>query len=713
MRSSAIGTWIFNDFIRPPATTVTFNVKGEYKPHRDDATYKKVFSTDKPLTLYYPGSVPSRPDRNAILIWNANSSKVLSPYYTIGIQQYAQSSFVYQTTSSFETASTITSVSSASAGYIKITGGADADDVRLISWLESNCTFIETDKKIFYLAGGGKLVAGGVTYYDQYEYIGSVYPTVTASKTGFYFERWVDHHGRPIDVTPGTRIETNGEVISPLYSETPPTPPEPEYHTVTYNANGGVVRYSGNDYSTFSYTGEEFPTISVSRAYGTFLGWKDAGGNVVDVTPGNPITEDVYVIASWSITPPVYTYDITLNAGSGTVSPSVIYDVTEVPPLPVPVYQTGGFVGWYYEASFTTPVKVGDHLMSDITIYAKYTTDVITDPTTKSASGLFGMFVLTADQVDLDHLYQDIYSSSIQDLFSKDKMFKSEIDAICSIRRYPFSIVSKVARTGGDHGYTDEAVYINGIPITSISTDRPKLKYFTCVLDSEYIDVPVIYGNWLDYECQYLLYLPFVGYVSVPSEYAVGSRITPTYIVDFISGTATCVVKVNGIIRNTFPNISISDTLPITSTNRTEISGKLTSDSINGLFNTMGSTVSGAMRGGVGGAIGGFAGSSISAGINIGTDLYRLKNPSYSPQMLGSANTSMNLPMSCKMLIIKPDKVDSSNYEKLIGKPLEEVRTLGDLSGYVQIREVHTDGIIATKPELDEIESLLKSGVIL
>lgn len=49
---------------------------------------------------------------------------------------------------------------------------------------------------------------------------------------------------------------------------------------------------------------------------------------------------------------------------------------------------------------------------------------------------------------------------------------------------------------------------------------------------------------------------------------------------------------------------------------------------------------------------------------------------------------------------------------ELIGRPLYQVRTLGDLSGFVQVQDVHVEGITAAfLEEVQEIESLLRSGV--
>lgn len=53
------------------------------------------------------------------------------------------------------------------------------------------------------------------------------------------------------------------------------------------------------------------------------------------------------------------------------------------------------------------------------------------------------------------------------------------------------------------------------------------------------------------------------------------------------------------------------------------------------------------------------------------------------------------------------------NYGHYYGYPANYTDTLGNLSGFTQVSDVHLDGFTCTKDELDEIERLLKEGVIL
>ena len=63
--------------------------------------------------------------------------------------------------------------------------------------------------------------------------------------------------------------------------------------------------------------------------------------------------------------------------------------------------------------------------------------------------------------------------------------------------------------------------------------------------------------------------------------------------------------------------------------------------------------------------------------------------------------------------VIVPPDTNSAAYWSAYGKPDHEMRYLYDLTGYAQIEQIHMRYMdTATKSEIDELETLLKSGVI-
>lgn len=78
-------------------------------------------------------------------------------------------------------------------------------------------------------------------------------------------------------------------------------------------------------------------------------------------------------------------------------------------------------------------------------------------------------------------------------------------------------------------------------------------------------------------------------------------------------------------------------------------------------------------------------------------------------RVTGNVSTTLVSP-GPRLLIMEKEQLDIP--ENIIGRPLYQVRTLGDLSGFVQVQDVHVEGIPgAFLEEVQEIESLLRSGV--
>ena len=65
------------------------------------------------------------------------------------------------------------------------------------------------------------------------------------------------------------------------------------------------------------------------------------------------------------------------------------------------------------------------------------------------------------------------------------------------------------------------------------------------------------------------------------------------------------------------------------------------------------------------------------------------------------------------VIIERPNMCNPEQYGKYNGRPSMIYANLGSLVGYTVVQEVQLTGFTATNPELDEIGSFLKGGVIL
>lgn len=115
----------------------------------------------------------------------------------------------------------------------------------------------------------------------------------------------------------------------------------------------------------------------------------------------------------------------------------------------------------------------------------------------------------------------------------------------------------------------------------------------------------------------------------------------------------------------------------------------------------------------------GSAANAVSGAIQGGSYLGALKGgwdwatdimfPPSTFSVSGTVNATL-VSTAPRLLIMEKIQLDVP--ENIIGRPLYQVRTLGDLTGFVQVQDVHVEGIPgAFLDEVQEIESLLRSGV--
>lgn len=78
----------------------------------------------------------------------------------------------------------------------------------------------------------------------------------------------------------------------------------------------------------------------------------------------------------------------------------------------------------------------------------------------------------------------------------------------------------------------------------------------------------------------------------------------------------------------------------------------------------------------------------------------------------GDANAGMMIQYPY-VIISRPEQNVPEDYGHYYGYPSNIYQNLGSLKGYTEVAAIHVDGISATEQEIDELDSLLKGGVIL
>lgn len=290
-------------------------------------------------------------------------------------------------------------------------------------------------------------------------------------------------------------------------------------------------------------------------------------------------------------------------------------------------------------------------------------------------------------------------------------------------------------------------------------SDTHKLKFLkpvSVVLSHTLIEPK--YNNFLDYEpyTNLMLYIPYVGYVELPTNRVMGKDLCIEYLIDFVNDNSSVILSVDSIYKSkeisqyiyhdytidtrgeiiaTYPcKLSISkpvirDNASSRELQKTIAENKRDQGILEGIgqFITgglglatgfMGDSV-GSMVKGTGGLIGGVTkvGNSIMQ-YNIDMELANRRNLGYGNYF---GNVIENDLLQSRIIYIRPNPVYftedlnySLKYNHLVGRPSSYVGQLKNLSGFTQIGGTHIENIKnAVSEELEEIENLLKVGVLL
>lgn len=218
------------------------------------------------------------------------------------------------------------------------------------------------------------------------------------------------------------------------------------------------------------------------------------------------------------------------------------------------------------------------------------------------------------------------------------------------------------------------------------------------------------------YHSRISLYLPYASSeVTLESEqlydatYKKVRKITVYLSVDFDTGAGTYyIVSANPESEATDSylcatvNAQVGFPIALGGSNANE----MVKEAVNAFANTALGAVAGATAGGVPGMI---------AGSVKGATSFLNVNQHYRSIGGSSNKTSFNCPKKVMLSISMPNIADvSETYLAQYGLPLQESRKLSMLKGFTRVSDVHVENIQnATLTELNAIENMLKSGVIL
>ena len=220
----------------------------------------------------------------------------------------------------------------------------------------------------------------------------------------------------------------------------------------------------------------------------------------------------------------------------------------------------------------------------------------------------------------------------------------------------------------------------------------------------------------------YEIFLPYYGYTEISANYLLGKKISVYYILNFDNGESIVQVLSEGkLIFTGKCNVLIK--LPISSSNLETINAQRTSNDIVLASNFIGSSVLAALGIATGNPV-------IAAGGVVGAGSAIVNNISKSQQLITKGNTQvisrtdgLNNQQFVSLRITKQVPIGyNEDYFAKYGRPFKSNMRLIDLkgTGFTKIDKVEFDYISSTATnkvnvlteELDELESILKKGII-
>lgn len=604
----------------------------------------------------------------------------------------------------------------------------------------SDMKWSEILKEMCGLEGGARWYTNFVTMSSKNEYIDAVWKS--ASCSDFDESIYYSDTGNPGALTYDIEVcefPNNVKLVLSLFY-TAATNPHSVIGYTRFKYNGQYTNVPNGFINGFSSAGN-ICTPAVLKSYGvkyalitdyTGLNVQTAGGVVEDVTSADyvavlvcmPFTNGE-VIQSW-----LHVHDGTMTLENAEF-PEAGYTLPD---------------GFYYPNIFGTPAFVSatcrytdfDDIVDDvkdINPSIPFTKDDIIktgkpdptqedDPSTPGGGG--GKYDDTSDPIDfpglptggaistgsiksflvdvtrVQALFRRLWNSSLFDIVTWQKIIEEPLNALVSLTCIPCT------PTTGDGAH---------IQLGNIDTEvvAPVITNQYVTIDCGTLKVQEYWGSALDYSPYTKIdcWFPGIGFRPLKPEDIIGQDLQIKYNMDILTGNLTAQLKCGQSVLYKFQGNMLA-TVPITSR---------VFDALESLMKGAGSVASsyatGAMtassrEGATAETIDrsaqtAAAGAAISSAINVAMSKVQIQR---SGDVSGS--TGLLDDFTPYLVIHRPKQSLASNFKQEKGYPSNISATLGTLAGYTEVEYIHLTGITgATDAELKEIESLLKSGVII
>lgn len=305
-----------------------------------------------------------------------------------------------------------------------------------------------------------------------------------------------------------------------------------------------------------------------------------------------------------------------------------------------------------------------------------------------SASALYTIW--NPSQSQLNKLASFLWSTDFVDTIKK--ILQSPMDALISLALFPVN-----PPTDGTHnialGYIDSGVA------------APRVADQFMTVQTSGLVVPHKYNSYLDYApyTRAEIFLPFIGFQPLNINDIMGKSVDVVYNIDLLSGVCTAIVHANGQSLYSYSG-NMAMFLPLSAGNWARM--------LTPIFGMVGGIAT--MGAGIGGVMSGAPLlTSTSMAVRGAESIGNLDGNSVSRSGSISGNAGIMGDYQPFIVVTRPINDKPSTYDSNIGQTYNKSARLGTLSGFTVVEEAHIEGMNATDAEKQEIERLLKEGVIL
>lgn len=387
---------------------------------------------------------------------------------------------------------------------------------------------------------------------------------------------------------------------------------------------------------------------------------------------------------------PDYRYAVT-NPTSSTFGYVTVYfnnpTRLDVGPTQLPSYFTEIFSGSKPFKPTTDPYAPGDITDKD---GGNGDFDATSEPVdipplpTISATDTGFLTLFNPSLTNIRDLAAYMWANPLFDVNAYKKILANPMDAILGLSIVPCAIPATSSKN----------VTVGNIP-TGVSMPVCDSQYLS--IDCGSINVREYWGAYLDYSpyTKAELYLPYCGIHPIDIDDIMGKAVKVVYHVDILTGACVAYVKCGDSVLYSYIG-QCASSIPVSGSDWTNM--------INGIINA--STAIGSMA-----ATGGL--TAPMAASTIATTAVNTIKPSIerSGSLSGTGGIMGNqIPY---LILTRPRQALPELQNQFSGYPSFISSYLGDLVGYTEVDSIHLEGIPATGAELNEIESILKGGVIL